>query len=360
MRGRGKKILIVLLMLMLTTTLLTGCVDWPWEHEAAGKAPYSDDFTDDSIDWTDSAAVEEFKKVWKDWADGLRDPHHSIFCFIVDTMVEAKVENTIDKDTIAILDSESLNNPKSPKYAMKQHAEGLMDALAVAGQLLCFAFFLIELADLATRESFTLEMFVKALGKLFVMCYVYNNLGTLFNWLIELDNAVLSAVEPHANDFSASVLRQKLIDTHDDLFHIPEFHFGEAISYGYEFWLNSYGDSGGLMRTFVNIALDFVTYTRLFEMMLYTAFLPLGTASMYSGGFHSSGLNYLKRLVAVVLQGGIIMMVFGLYMKMIELNFGPTISLCGCNMGKGILTGALTIGVLMKSRKIAQEIVGVR
>ena len=182
--------------------------------------------------------------------------------------------------------------------------ENIKDGLLVIGQLLCFLYFLLELMDQATRDSFTIESFIKAFAKLIIMFVLFGGItigGEEYNvmtvisdfgaasetQLIEIINSGNQKIM-----ISKLVAYVKLMDKNSWL---------KCIGFLFE---NSFSSITMLVSTLV---VGVVSFGRAIELLVYESLLPLGMASIYNGGLNSSGFRYLKKWLALYVQGAIML-----------------------------------------------------
>lgn len=111
------------------------------------------------------------------------------------------------------------------------------------------------------------------------------------------------------------------------------------------------GDAIG--GTIVNLAINWVVFAILIELAIRYIFTPIAIADLYSEGFHSNGMRWIKKLLSCCIAGGLI------YISMYAANVLKT-QLTGIHPLQTAAINLTMIGFFAKSRQIADEIVGVR
>lgn len=105
--------------------------------------------------------------------------------------------------------------------------------------------------------------------------------------------------------------------------------------------------------TIVNLAINWVVFAILIELAIRYIFTPIAIADLYSEGFHSNGMRWIKKLLSCCIAGGLI------YISMYAANVLKT-QLTGIHPLQTAAINLTMIGFFAKSRQIADEIVGVR
>lgn len=105
--------------------------------------------------------------------------------------------------------------------------------------------------------------------------------------------------------------------------------------------------------TIVNLAINWVVFAILIELAIRYVFTPIAIADLYSEGFHSNGMRWLKKMLSCCLAGGLI------YISMYAANI-LKVQLVGIHPIQTAAINLTMIGFFAKSRQIADEIVGVR
>lgn len=104
--------------------------------------------------------------------------------------------------------------------------------------------------------------------------------------------------------------------------------------------------------TIVQTALQFAVYVVAIEIGIRYVFTPIAIADLYSEKYRSNGFMWLKKLLAVTIQGALIFLVM----------YGSTAlkQVIGGMGGAKLAINCATLGMFAGSKLIANEIVGVR
>ena len=207
--------------------------------------------------------------------------------------------------------------------------------LPIAAVLLCMHL-LIELMDKMTSDSFNAEQFVKLLMK-FVFGQIIISNATEWSMTFMTVGTKLMA------DIQAG-----LTITSIGLADITETV--EAMN----FWTQI-----GVFAQL--IAVYFMAYSRLVEMVLRAMMSPMGCADVVTGGAHSSGIRYLKRMLAISVQGAMMLAIIATASALLA---GDGIFVDGISitdvmfLGKYLGLMAAMVGLMGTSKSIANEVVG--
>ena len=114
------------------------------------------------------------------------------------------------------------------------------------------------------------------------------------------------------------------------------------------------GISGAALGgTLVNLSINWVVFAVLIELGIRYIFTPIAIADLYSEGFHSNGMRWIKKMIACALTGGLVYLVmFGANVLKTQLTGFHPMQLTAINL--------TMCGAFVKMRQIADEIVGVR
>ncbi len=120
-----------------------------------------------------------------------------------------------------------------------------------------------------------------------------------------------------------------------------------------------------LVMMFIKILVSVIILTRFFEIYMTTAVATIPMATLTSDKWGNSGVNYLRTVLALALQGIIIVIALAVYGAInaseIVVNTNPVIgSVSGIIQGviRPLILGLALLLVVIKSKSIAQSIVG--
>ena len=115
----------------------------------------------------------------------------------------------------------------------------------------------------------------------------------------------------------------------------------------------------GIAQLLIIIVSLLVCIGRLVESLIYRAMLPLGMASIYNGGLHSSGFRYIKKCIAIEIQGAIVFAVFVGSTFISNFDSLEILATFGVSALFDVAIGLAGMAVVVKSKSIANDIVGV-
>lgn len=217
------------------------------------------------------------------------------------------------------------------------------------GMMLCFVYFLLDLMEHATRDTFSAEAFVKSFAKLMIMFVIFEpaNLKILTDFGSELNKMIAAAISDgtQINDYAEL---SAFIDTLKST--------GWLKCIGFMFTIDNSGS--GLIMLLVLIVVLLVSVGRLIELAVYRSMISLGMASIYNGGVNSSGFRYLKKCIALEIQGAIMFLTLVVACYVSE-NLPNFLDVSGIDMCLRIAFGLAAMAVIVKSKNIANDIVGV-
>lgn len=217
------------------------------------------------------------------------------------------------------------------------------------GMLLCFVYFLLDLMEHATRDTFSAEAFVKSFAKLMIMFVIFEpaNLKILTDFGSSLNKMIADAITD-GTKISGFTELGAFIDTLKST--------GWLKCIGFLFTIDNSGP--GLIMLLVLIVVLLVGVGRLIELTVYRSMISLGMASIYNGGVNSSGFRYLKKCIALEIQGAIMFLTLVAACYISE-NLSDFLKVSGIDMCLQIAFGLAAMAVIVKSKNIANDIVGV-
>lgn len=165
-------------------------------------------------------------------------------------------------------------------------------AIPIASVLLCI-YFIMDLSDQVTTDRFNSDQFMKMLIKLAFGQFLITNATGFALQFMNIGVSFMSAI---AESTSTSM---KYLTIQAD---------------GFTGFLVLLGLIIGLFLPYVitvvlQISIFMMCYTRLFEMTIRAMIAPIGVADIMHGGTNSQGFRYLKKCLAIALQGGLMLIV---------------------------------------------------
>jgi hypothetical protein len=172
----------------------------------------------------------------------------------------------------------------------------------VFGYAIITTFFLLYIIDLATKESLTVETFVKGLIQLVVVLTIAANMEEIINALLSLGEAILNTVINNVKSSSmyssggtgdgdnttGAAIVQGMLDSGNGAMQI--------LIGGIAIWI---------CHQIVVIGTYIAGFSRLLDIGWRAALAPVGIANCFEGGANSKGVQYLKALFAAIIAGAL-------------------------------------------------------
>lgn len=165
--------------------------------------------------------------------------------------------------------------------------------LPVGYTLLCL-YFLLELLERTTHEHFNLEQFMRLLIKLLIGKLMMDNCMALLDGLTSFANILSSGISK--NVVETSLVNAEGLKTHNLKF------WEEAMV-----WLRLVIPYTAMI--IANLLAKITIYSRAIELIVRTLMAPIGMADIFAEGMRGAGFRYLKKFLAVNLQGAIILVI---------------------------------------------------
>lgn len=219
-------------------------------------------------------------------------------------------------------------------------ATGIMQYMCAIGIAIAMIFFLISMLQLVTEDRFTPEFLVKFFAKLVIAYCVIIWSPNILAYMINFGSAFAVDVAEKASSilnepggFGADTL-EALIKNHS-IWHYKNVGWDGWTGVGtspnatelnlwgvweaFKFWLE--GGTLGIFKFLsylLNAVVMFVVITRVMELYVRGAFLPIAAGLMSDDGWRGTGGRYFRKLMALATQSAAIVMVasvFGVIMK---------------------------------------------
>ena len=241
-------------------------------------------------------------------------------------------------------------------HSIKNAAAYLYGAFRPIGLSLAALYWLIELGTLVKEDHFNVETFFISMIKLVIAIYIVDHGYGICDHLLDFGDAVIELVKTRSTlvwSVTDSPLDEKdrivkIVDMFRLIFPLIIF------------------TACGLVAKLV---LWLRCLSRSIKMGIYIGLAPLALADI-TGGSHSTSINYLKRFLALCLEGGILL-AMNLFVGMLFANLAPpgdkSIAQLLIESGGNILSittikalvfGLTGIGMYSKAEEIAMSIVG--
>lgn len=215
--------------------------------------------------------------------------------------------------------------------------DGVYEVAMAVGETLIVLYFMIEMIERSTADNVTIEHFVKMLIKVFVAFAIIVN----FEYLMDLILKASSSFMVDAGNMNVGN-SEALAEKADKLAQVGVIKaMGEMLQMILPY----------ILVFFSKIVVSAIAYGRLLEFAVRTALAPLALANMFGGGFNSPGSRYMRKLVAVALQGAVITLV----LHSMVLVMGAA----GANIIAIVALFLIAASLVIKSQTIANDLVGV-
>ena len=190
---------------------------------------------------------------------------------------------------------------------------GIYDMLFPLGIAIIGTYFLMHFITTSSKESVTVESFIKSLISLVAVMAILNNMKVLINKTLSLGdtfitnvNGVLSSSVAYDSSSVAVAMCNKCFGP-----FISNKVFSLITSnHGFSFFL--FALVMWLLHWVVLIGAYIAAASRLLDIGWRMAAMPIGIADVFEGGMHSNGIRYFKSFVASVLAGGLMIMIISI------------------------------------------------
>lgn len=215
---------------------------------------------------------------------------------------------------------------------------------ASVGVGLAVVWVMFDLVEKAQIDQMTPEVIIRWAIKLIVAIMLINNAPDIAESLIAASNKLFEVVGDQS-----TVQSEALGEIYDDL---VKGGFTKVLSIMIEFLFT------GLVMWVCSIFMYVQIFGRLIEIGVRFMFLPIGISDAFTHGINSPGMRYIKKFFAVCLQGTV------MYAVMVAGSFIMTNQQIQDLMGNFTFLGSIvvaitTIGLMMRSQQITNDIVGV-
>lgn len=259
---------------------------------------------------------------------------------------------------------------------------GFIDGMAPIGLAILAIHFLIGMIELTTSDRMTIEVWIKYWAKFIIGIAAIFYAGELFDLIWKFGTAMVPFVTGLFLNSSAGSADVRLTLFKSNLVMIDNIigDGGVVTAIFYAFSSLIFNAVTILLALILAVVPLILTITRIIEIVIRAAFLPIGIAALADDGWHGSGGRYFKKLFAVALQASIIMFIC-LIMRFVRLqvaagmsgnlaytwdndmamgleSFGMAIISPVLSAVALILISAAGIAAMFKSIQMANDIVG--
>ena len=231
----------------------------------------------------------------------------------------------------------------------KNGMKGIYNAVQTIGYLMILLYFLIDLMEKSTSSQFSLEQFFKGFLKLVVAVAIISRGADLVQYILEFGNEFLSDVSKAGTTNGLGKESAIISDWKSKCYTADKALIPQVAAIGFMASLLI----PWVCMTAIKVVIWVVAVSRAIELSLRCAFLPIGCANIFGEGMRGAGFRYLKKTVAVAIQGGIIIGILVLYKYLTNSLTGVDATLMP------IISGFSAIMLIIKSQTFANDIMGV-
>lgn len=170
------------------------------------------------------------------------------------------------------------------------------------GMAIALLFFLMAMIDLSTSERLTLEFFIKFFSKLVIALFLIDMAPELVNKIVEFGDAVMTQMS-NSNGFEETdeLIKQyrNYLETSDPRTHWILLIVQSACTVGLIYIIS-----------FVVIVVAYIVgFTRLLELGVRGAFMPIALGLIADDGWRGPGGRYIRKFIAVCVQGAALIVI---------------------------------------------------
>lgn len=178
---------------------------------------------------------------------------------------------------------------------------GIYDAVIFpVAIVLLVLFFLIEMTDLVSRDNFTIDHMIKLAIKFVLGLFLMENGLELLQGMFDFGSAITGGITEYLSNnsegFTADIDGIKASINQGTKMTDGIKRFGQALPLLVPYF-------GSFI---VTILIKVTCWSRVVEIVVRSMMAPIAMADIYSGGTNSNGFRYLRKYLAVCLQGAFI------------------------------------------------------
>ena len=219
--------------------------------------------------------------------------------------------NDYTKSTTEIFSSSGDSVINTIQGSVGNITANIQSSLISLGYALAIMFFIFQLIELSISERLTLETFIKSFAKLAVGIFFVGNASILYEYIKQFGEAFTSLISKAggytggAATLAPSDIQAQLSDAmikmckeNGELLWLPFFVMGVIVAI--------IGIIGILI---LKIIAYVICITRIIELEIRAAFLPIAFALLSDDGWKGSGGRYIRKFFAICAQAGCIVLI---------------------------------------------------
>lgn len=247
------------------------------------------------------------------------------------------------------------STPAKGVYSLWGFAKQACDSIfmPIATGLLIF-FFLFELCSQSTNENFNLQQFYKLMAKFVITMFLIQNGFVIFTTFVNLGYGLMNtslskfAVGDKSTIAASAEIFRNILNGQSLIPLLLIAVMVVIIS---------------IAGQFIKLIASMICITRLFNIVIMTAGMPLGIVDVYHG-MSSNGMRFFKSFAAVCIQGVVMLLILQVsnimsYIFMPSLATEATLMQALGFCMDGLLVQLTTVTLLQKSLQITKEFLGV-
>lgn len=270
---------------------------------------------------------------------------------IIKNVLNGIVETVFGVTFIQIMSAEL----KSEEYndAATQAMSTINEVVVPIASVMVAIYFTLALIDKVSSDNFNTDQFIKLLIKLVVSIGIIDNADALSGHIMKFGTLFTGAITEHVTDKALELIK------FEDLNVIQGFVLLLVMILPF------------IASLLVMIVGYFMIFAYKLEFSIRCALAPIGFADFVTNGTNSNGMRYLKSLIGMSMQGGIMILVLGASAILTEGIVDSVVSqLDGFTVNAIITTlfwplaiprligvQAATVGLLSTARTISRELV---
>lgn len=303
----------------------------------------------------------------------------SLFCFLLGFMADslAKIGITIGQMVQLDFSGVGLTGLTEAIKGFDNVFDNTLDVMKTIGFALCLFFFIMTLVDLFTSERLSFEIFWKHFLKLILGVFMVGNAEKVKEFVIKFGNAFMSDVNTGLiglSNFKPDDFKNPFTHSENDIFlqAITEFAATKPLGWmmllGIAFLVGIFCLIIGLI---INGSAILIAFSRFLELYLRCTFLPVALALMTDDGWRGAGGRYIKKIIAVSVQGVALIIIGSLIGSAVgsiftslttieaSLEIGDMLDMCLSTIVVTLGFGLAGLSLMFKSMGIVNDIFGV-
>lgn len=196
---------------------------------------------------------------------------------------------------------------------------GMYEMLFPLGVAMVGTYFLLNFISTSSKESVTVESFIKSLISLVSVMAILNNMTALINKFLSLGDTLVTKIQglfTTSTSYNSADVAVAMCDKVFGPFIKNKLFALITSNHGFQFFI--FALVMWILHWVVMIGVYVAAASRLLDIGWRMAAMPIGIADVFEGGMHSNGVRYFKSFVAAVLSGGLMLLIVNIGMATSE------------------------------------------